>query len=262
MNEETKRKIKDECLDCVRRTIERVTKALEKEREGENFSNPFQARLLNDELIIPAKFVRSFVTSFGMKPLEKISLYIALDNVDTTDGCTQKETFVTISQNTLDSINRLVEQQKTNVLGRKALWSEDINSIVTSDENVITHKVISDLWFKRNGVDHFVSIKTVQPNKDQTEIAKKDSLILKFGVEGSRPYFALPYNPYGHYKEDYNHSPPYTFFNMIEDEVVLIGKEYWDFLGGEGTYETLLGVVEEAGRETRDMVLNMDLNSI
>ena len=34
----------------------------------------------------------------------------------------------------------------------------------------------------------------------------------------------------------------------LEDEV-LIGKEFWDIVGGEGTYEEVLEIYQEVGRE-------------
>ena len=38
------------------------------------------------------------------------------------------------------------------------------------------------------------------------------------------------------------------------DKEVLVGKEFWDLLGGKGTYEDLLKVFEEAGVELRDEI--------
>ena len=43
-------------------------------------------------------------------------------------------------------------------------------------------------------------------------------------VDGA--YYALPYNPYGT-RENYNWSFPARWFDMKQDEVVLIGDEFW-----------------------------------
>ena len=107
------------------------------------------------------------------------------------------------------------------------------------------------MWFVRNGVEYFFSIKTVKPNIDQTEKAKKDILTLKVFNNKYCPFFALPYNPYGENKNDYNHTPPFTIFDMINDNVVLIGREYWDMLGGTGTYKKILQIADEVGLETK-----------
>jgi hypothetical protein len=40
-------------------------------------------------------------------------------------------------------------------------------------------------------------------------------------------------------------------FDFHNDEVVLLGRDYWDTLGGAGTYETILEIAKEVGIETR-----------
>ena len=76
-------------------------------------------------------------------------------------------------------------------------------------------------------------------------------LKLKSSDANFQTYFALPYNPFGINKEDYNHHPPFKIFDMINDEVVLIGKDYWDLLGGRGTYEKILEIAGEIGQQTK-----------
>jgi hypothetical protein len=66
-------------------------------------------------------------------------------------------------------------------------------------------------------------------------------------------FFALPYNPYGK-KEDYNWSFPKRWFDMVNDPVVLIGNEFWDFLGGNGTYALFINEVNKLGKDYRDRI--------
>lgn len=40
------------------------------------------------------------------------------------------------------------------------------------------------------------------------------------------------------------------------DEVVFIGKDYWDTLGGAGCYETILEIASAVGAETRAILNN------
>jgi hypothetical protein len=61
-------------------------------------------------------------------------------------------------------------------------------------------------------------------------------------------YFALPYNPYGR-KEDYSWSFPGRWFDMRRDPVVLIGDEFWEKIGGTGTYQAFISAVNEIGME-------------
>ena len=38
---------------------------------------------------------------------------------------------------------------------------------------------------------------------------------------------------------------------MLNDKCVVIGQEYWDLLGGEGTYKDLLEIFKKIGEKTR-----------
>lgn len=59
---------------------------------------------------------------------------------------------------------------------------------------------------------------------------------------------AIPYNPYE--PEPYERWTLKGLFDL--DNEVLVGVEFWDLLGGKGTYENLLKVFEEAGLELYD----------
>ena len=66
-------------------------------------------------------------------------------------------------------------------------------------------------------------------------------------------YYALPYNPYGA-KENYSWSFPARWFNMKEDEAVLIGEEFWEKIGGLGTYKAFIEAVNEIGQEYKERI--------
>ncbi len=82
-------------------------------------------------------------------------------------------------------------------------------------------------------------------------------LRLKAGNPDYQVYFGLYYNPGGPAKADYNWSVPNKIFDMQGDDIVLIGQEYWDFLGGKGTYESLLEIFTEVGAETRQQLQDL-----
>ena len=111
------------------------------------------------------------------------------------------------------------------------------------------------MWWNKDGVDNYISLKTVKPNIDQTTVAKEDCLYLAVNNPNCNVYFGLPYNPYGECKEDYAHNPPMGIFDFRHDPVVLIGKEMWDTIGGYGCYEELLDIAAEVGEETRRCIM-------
>jgi hypothetical protein len=65
--------------------------------------------------------------------------------------------------------------------------------------------------------------------------------------KGPEAYLAFAYNPFIG-REAYSH--PFTAQIMDLEAEVLIGEEFWDKLGGEGTYQQLLDVIEEVKQET------------
>ena len=44
------------------------------------------------------------------------------------------------------------------------------------------------------------------------------------------------------------------WFNMHEDESVLIGNEFWDLIGCPGTYKTFISEVNKLGKEYRERI--------
>ena len=112
-------------------------------------------------------------------------------------------------------------------------------------------RIISDLWWQKDGIDNYISLKTVKPNIDQTAVAKEDCLYLKLANPLCNAYFGLPYNPYGEHKTDYAFTPPMGIFDFRNDSVVLIGREMWDTIGGLGCYDEILEIAKSVGNETK-----------
>ena len=118
-------------------------------------------------------------------------------------------------------------------------------------------EVIADVYVEDtvNDKKYAFELKAPLPNSDQTKVSKEKILKLHCmepsKVDGA--YFALPYNPYGR-KEDYAWSFPSRWFDMRNDKVVLIGNEFWDMLGGVGTYQTFIQAVNEIGEVYRTRI--------
>ena len=101
----------------------------------------------------------------------------------------------------------------------------------------------------------FFEIKAPLPNSDQTKVSKEKIFKLTAMVRRECAFFALPFNPFGT-REAYSHSFPARWFDMRRDRVVLIGAEFWDRIGGAGTWEAMLEVAEEVGEHLRQRILD------
>lgn len=246
MKIETKNKIESILKGCVSGALRRTKK--------NKYYRPFHEMLLTKEIVNASSFERSFSTSFGQGPIEEISDLIAIDSGFET--IRQKETHVNIYKGAIDEIERIMSGLRAGE--RIPNWDQEllkIHAFQKGDTEV--RRVISDLWIMKDGIETSISIKTVKPNLDQTEIAKKDMLLLKAHNPNIKTIFGLFYNPGGENKEDYNWSVPSKIFNMHTDDVVLIGEDYWNMLGGSNTYSELLKIFERVGEETREEITKL-----
>ncbi|MSQ22303.1 MAG: TdeIII family type II restriction endonuclease, partial [Dehalococcoidia bacterium] len=94
-------------------------------------------------------------------------------------------------------------------------------------------------------------MKSPKPNKDQcTRVTSRLLLvhaIKRAGFGSVKTYYAMTYNPYGELRSSYHHDFALRYLDM--EHQVLIGQEFWDFIGGTGTYAALLDIYREVGHE-------------
>ncbi len=243
MKKDTIFKIEKILESCVTRALERTKK---------NISHrPFHESLLTKELVKASSFERSFSTSFGQGPIEEISQIIAVDFGFETKR--QKETYVNVFKGAIDEIERICSNLRS---GEKSPnWNKEVKRLAAySKGDSEVRRVISDLWLKKDDQEIFISIKTVKPNLDQTEIAKKDMLLLIAHNPSFQTYFGLFYNPGGSKRSDYNWKIPFKIFDMLNDDVVLIGPDYWNKIGDNNTYKELLKIFKKVGEKTRKQI--------
>lgn len=106
-----------------------------------------------------------------------------------------------------------------------------------------------DLYIRtHSGEDHYFEIKSAKPNKGQC-IEMKQRLLTALGIRRHSDVYAwwgVPYNPYGT-AAAYAHPYPARFFDFMNE--VKLGSDFWDFVGGAGTYERLLSLYRAVGVE-------------
>lgn len=215
----------------------------------ETTSMPFLARLIQDnEKIAAYSFIHSLATTLGMSIYEDVSVIIASEHVDFCSRNYGIGGAISDAQKTV--INKIVsdlrdgnrtaniEVEKSEVL--RASWE---NSKSQSSGN------IADFYMRKQGDESFFEIKTVKPNIDVFE--KSKTKLLEWVARRQKSvnvYLAFPYNPY--------HPEPYSRFTelhlMDPQKDFLVGDEYWDFLGGRGTFPELLQVFDDVGKEFKE----------
>ena len=124
--------------------------------------------------------------------------------------------------------------EREQILGH---FGNEVNAATRIDLYVRTHE----------GETHFFEIKSAKPNKGQC-MEMKQRLLTALAIrrdESTHTWWGVPYNPYG--RGEYRHAYPLAFFDFERE--VLIGKPFWDFVGGPGTYEELLDVYRRVGED-------------
>jgi len=103
----------------------------------------------------------------------------------------------------------------------------------------------------KDGVENYFEIKSAKPNINEFTGIKKqllDWVAMRGSIDPKvkiKTIVAIPYNPYE--PQQYERWTLQGLFDLKTE--VLVGAEFWDLLGGKNTYEDLLTVFEEAGKE-------------
>jgi len=229
----------------------------------EDSSKPFQYALFTKKGYLAKGFIHGCETALGNWH-ESIAKIIAKENFKTAkklQNSTKLKGQITRSaqrkfENILSDLDSVVREpnHKTE--------AEEI--FIASQENDKAEDRIQtvDLFLEReNGEEIYFEIKGPKPNKNEMRAAKRDLLeiLAMRAKEGKkvRIYLGMYYNPY--FPKDYERWTCLKFFDKGND--FLIGKDFWDFLGGKGAYEELIDIYEKIGEEIRP-VLDAKFKSI
>ena len=207
-----------------------------------------------DEIFKGAHFERKFVTKFG-KTWEKLAIAAAKKHLGTVfqdypiDG--------TIKSERLRRISEILNQLENSQNERKPNWDDELSYVLDGNGIDIETKIICDIYAEdeNTGTKYAFEIKAPLPNSDRTKVSK-EKLLKLYSMNDCKvdeAYFALPYNPFGS-KNNYRWSFAERWFNMREDEVVLIGDETWNKIGGSGTYELFVDTVNRIGLKYKNRI--------
>ncbi|MFC1924046.1 TdeIII family type II restriction endonuclease [Chloroflexota bacterium] len=226
-------------------------------KEEHRSKKPLYAALVPDEIFKGSHFERRFVTPFGNAWQ---SLAVVAANAGLGYGTTEYRIDGQVKSERLRRITEVLNKLEHAEKGKrknKPDWNNELEYILQGRGENIPVTVNCDVYAKdtASGRRYAFELKAPMPNSDQTKVSKEKILKL-FSMDPPQvdeAYYALPYNPYGR-KEDYNWSFPARWFDMKEDEVVLIGEEFWEKIGGFGTYKAFIDAVNEIGQEYKERI--------
>lgn len=223
--------------------------------ENHRAKKPLYAALVPDEIFKGSHFERRFVTPFG-DVWEKLAIvagkvtFYKVEKGYSITGQIPAERLRRIQE----VLNKLEHPEK----GKERIhpdWDTEIKYILSGEGELIPATVICDIYLENADKKYAFELKAPLPNSDQTKVSKEKILKLYSMVPCpiTNAYYALPYNPYGK-RCDYNWSFPARWFNMKEDKVVLIGNEFWDLIGGKGTYQLFIDEINKIRVEYKSQV--------
>jgi len=256
MKEETKQRIKERIREKMDGIINRRINELSADMQNIAETNPFGSRLVPQAIWKGSKFERSFVTSFGQGVYEQIAYEIALGSGAHAEN--QHAETVTLNTWQDEAINNLLSSQRGAGTPQQTNWDRELQEIIVLNNPRHVDLVTRfDLYVRReDGAEEYYSLKTVKPNLDQTEIAKRDMLRVSAANPSCKAYLALPYNPDGEGNR-YTWSLPKKLFDMNNCPAVLIGGSFWNAVGAdENTFAELLEIFQEVGAEYHVRIAN------
>ncbi len=214
---------------------------------------PFHAAIIPAEILRINQFERGFSTSLGTTFEECARLVARQHHRQASRGYDiQGEA----SRAATQEIDRQVAvfEHATERGAEKPSLDEMVAAVLdarrTDDLELRTAR--ADLFvLARDGAQFLFEMKSPKPNRGQClEVIQR---LLRFHLlrGGARPkvsaYFAMAYNPYGPTRADYRWSFARNYLPF--EQATLIGREFWELVGGPTTYDSLLAIYQEVGRE-------------
>jgi len=243
-----KQEMKEAIQSVIKIMMERVMNTVLVEdpfvKEEHKAKKPLYAALVPDEIFKGSHFERRFVTPFG-GVWEKLAIVAANKGL----GFGEKGRTITgkINAERLRRIQEVLNNLEHGEKGKNRIrpdWDTELKYILEGNSSkIIPVTVICDVYAEdtKNKKKYAFELKAPLPNSDQTKVSKEKILKL-YSMEPRQvdgAFYALPYNPFGK-RENY--------------EVVLIGNEFWEKIGGLGTYKAFIDAVNEIGKEYKDRI--------
>jgi len=215
---------------------------------------PFHVRLLGQDRMALFSFIQSINTTLGTSVFEQVAALVASPHFKR--AINQYKGFNnTISDKAQAVIQHIIDDLRaTRDRPNKPAEIAKILQVAQTGTLMKVKRPRIDLFLEsEDGTEYYFDLKTAKPNVDEIVGFKRKMLewvAIRGAIDpGPKIYtgLAIPYNPYEPQPYD-----RWTFQGMFDlPNEIKVAEEFWDFLGGENTYNELLQIFEDAGIELR-----------
>jgi len=223
--------------------------------QPETINMPFHYRLLGKDRMALFSFIQSLNTTFGISIYEPVARELAKGNFKEVYSQYKLGNIIT-----LDAQNEIQKIMNNLSIGgdvNKKAETEQIRKVAQKGKLNKLKSVKVDLFLVSLTDEVFMfDLKTVKPNKGDFISYKRNMLewlaiyFYQHPKVKANTLISIPYNPYE--PEPYKR---WTMKGMLDlKREVIVAKEFWDFLAGDGAYEDLLSCFEVAGIELRSEI--------
>ena len=214
---------------------------------------PFHTRLLGKDRLALFSFIHSLNTNFGTTIFEPVAVALAKSRFARAES--QAVAGNKISEGAQRVIQTITDNLRAGI-SKPGKYDEieAIRAVCRQGQMHTVKPTRVDLLLQTHDGELFLfDIKSAKPNKGEF-LGFKRTLLEWVGVKLAQDpnvrintLLAIPYNPYD--------PKPYARWTMaglfdFKDELKVAG-EFWNFLGGDNTYEDLLGCFKRVGLELR-----------
>ncbi|HEY4504566.1 MAG TPA: TdeIII family type II restriction endonuclease [Candidatus Paceibacterota bacterium] len=221
-------------------------------------SMPFHTRLLGKDRLALYAFIHSLNTQFGTSFFEPVAITLAEGRFKSATK--QGIAGAKISSAAQAEIQKIMDGLTTaKTQPNKQEEIEHLRKVCRKGEMVNVKLTKVDLLFVAKDDKYYLfDLKTAKPNVGGFKEFKRTLLEWAAAILAEDPeadintLIAIPYNPYE--PEPYSR---WTMRGMLDLEHELkVADEFWDFIGGKGTYKDLLDCFERVGVELRGEIDN------